>query len=164
MSGTEEARVRELVSETTATPAYGISAEVRFLAERALSVLEGETVLDDARELSTADSAELPRRGSIAGYARNTLKTVWMGTDRIATGVTASPGEVLTVFVNTPEGPSPALRRVHPAHRALEQLERRIHFALARDQFRNRAEPLQGRLVDAHRAGRAGIPDRPIHG
>ena len=104
VSGTEEARVRELVSETTATPAYGISAEVRFLAERALSVLEGETVFDDARELSTADSAELPRRGSIAGYARNTLKTVWMGTDRIATGVTASPGEVLTVFVDAPEG------------------------------------------------------------
>ncbi len=94
------------------TAAYAYSSEVKTIAERVLAVIDGSVVYDSDREFSTANDAANPiyRRGNIAGYARNTLKMVWMGTNRQATGIATYGSAQLTIFVDCAEGdPLPTL-------------------------------------------------------
>ncbi|HIY96301.1 MAG TPA: M60 family metallopeptidase [Candidatus Borkfalkia excrementigallinarum] len=102
----------QYISEAKKTAAYAYSEEVRLLADRAESVLNGEISFDPAFELSTASGAKNPivRAGDTAGYARNTLKMVWMGTNRQVTGIGAKAGATLKVFVDCADGdPLPSL-------------------------------------------------------
>ncbi len=102
----------ERIAAAKKTAAYLYSDEVKILTDRAEQVQKGEVSFDPAFELSTADGAENPiiRAGDTAGYARNTLKMVWMGTNRQVTGIGAEAGTTLTVFVDCKEGdPLPSI-------------------------------------------------------
>ena len=105
---TEEfaAHAEAFIAAAKETAAYAYGEEVKFLADRAESVLNGEVSFDPAFELSTADGAANPilRAGDTAGYARNTLKMVWMGTNRQVTGIGAAAGATLNVFVDCDDG------------------------------------------------------------
>lgn len=102
----------ENISTAKRTAAYAYSEEVKLLADRAAQVLGGGVAYNSAFEFSTADGADNPivRAGNTAGYADNTLKMVWLGTNRQVTGVGAAAGETLTVFVDCEEGdPLPSI-------------------------------------------------------
>lgn len=102
----------QLISAAKNTVAYSCSTQLSMLTDRAEAVLSGKAQFDLLRELSTADGAENPitRAGDVAGYARNSLKMVWMGTNRQVTGIGAAGGETLTVFVEAEEGdPLPSI-------------------------------------------------------
>ena len=109
-----KSETEDLLAQVRETAAYRLRDTVRFLSDRAESVLRGEISYDGKRELSTAKdengNATLARHGDVAGYARNTLKMVWMGTNRQVTGICAAPGETITVFVDCADGdPLPTL-------------------------------------------------------
>lgn len=107
-----EARAEEYISAAAATAAYAYSDEVKMLTDRAGRVVSGDISYNSAWELSSADGAANPiaRVGDVAGYARNTLKMGWMGTNRQVTGIGAEAGAELTVFVDCADGdPLPSI-------------------------------------------------------
>lgn len=82
------------------------------LMKRAEQILDGNIAKDPRREMSTDPEADnvITRHGNIASYARNTLKMATFGTNRQSTGISASAGEILTVYVGGEEGdPLPTL-------------------------------------------------------
>ncbi len=86
--------------------------ELSYLLNRAEQVLDSTVFYEPRREMGTAPDAPavLARHGDVAGYARSTLKFAWFGTNRQATGISASPGEDLIVYVTGEEGdPLPSL-------------------------------------------------------
>ncbi len=76
-------------------------SELSGLITRAEQVLAKTVVYDPRREMGTDPGSEnvLNRYGDVAGYARSTLKMAWFGTNRQATGISATPDDVLTVYV-----------------------------------------------------------------
>ncbi len=80
-------------------------SELSYLLNRAEQVLDGAVSYDPRREMSTAEcSNQITQHGDVAGYARSKLKFAWFGTNRQATGVSASPGDTLIVYVTGNEG------------------------------------------------------------
>ncbi len=86
--------------------------ELSYLLNRAEQVLDGTVFYEPRREMGTAASSSnvILQHGDVAGYARSTLKYAWFGTNRQATGVSASPGEDLIVYVTGEESdPLPSI-------------------------------------------------------
>ncbi len=82
------------------------------LMMRAEQILDGNIAPDPRREMSTDPKADnvITRHGNIASYARSTLKMATFGTNRQPTGISASYGDVLNVYVTGDEGdPLPTL-------------------------------------------------------
>ncbi len=87
-------------------------SELSGMLSRAEQILEGKIVRDARREMGTAEGSEnlLTRYGDVAGYARSTLKMSWFGTNRQATGISVTPADTLTVYVDGEDGdPLPRL-------------------------------------------------------
>lgn len=89
-------RLREKVKDYKTYP-----TELSALLNRAEQVLAKTVVYDSRREMCTDGSSEntLLRLGDVAGYARGPLKMPWFGTNRQVTGISASPDDVLTIYV-----------------------------------------------------------------
>lgn len=111
VSGISADEAARIVEEVKRTPAYTLDSNLAFLADRAQAVIDGETLFEEAREFTTGGkNAEIRRMGNVAQYAQNTLKMIWMGTNRQPTGISAAPNEMLTVFVDCEEGdPLPSI-------------------------------------------------------
>lgn len=110
-SGISSEEAARIVEEVKRTPAYTLDGSLAFLADRAQAVIDGEILFEKPREFTTGgENAEIRRAGNIAQYAQNTLKMVWMGTNRQPTGIAAAPDQTLTVFVDCEEGdPLPSI-------------------------------------------------------
>ncbi len=81
-------------------------SELSYLLTRAEQVLDGAVFYEPRREMSTSEDSPNPiaRHGDVAGYARNSLKFAWFGTNRQATGINAVPGDNFIIYVTGNEG------------------------------------------------------------
>jgi len=80
--------------------------ELKERIDRAYSVLNGEITYDEKREFSTDPTAAnvIERHGNVTNYARNDLKMAFFGTVRQVTGITATPGTEIKIYLEADEG------------------------------------------------------------